>query len=97
MGSFAAIPRSVNVSALGLSREGLILAKALQNYGTYVVDRAGSFTVYTDPVMDGTAALSNPRADMNKVRAQLRIVTNNSPTTVNGGGLRWVVPAPAFG
>lgn len=97
MGSFAAIPRSVDVSTLGLSREGLILAKALQNYGTYVVDRAGSFTFYTDPVLDGTTALSHLRADMNKVRAQLRVVTNNSPTSVNGGGLRWVLPAPAFG
>ena len=97
MGSFAAIPKSVDITTLGLSREGRILAKAMQDYGAYVVDRSSCFCLFADPSMAGTTSLSNMRADVAKIRAQLRVVANNGPTNVNGGGGRWVAPAPAFG
>jgi hypothetical protein len=87
IGTFAAIPPTVDVTRLGLSREGLMLARALQDYGAYVVDRNGSsFVMKADPSLDGTPALTNMRHDLAKLRPQLRVVTNNAPASVNGGG-----------
>jgi hypothetical protein len=34
------------------------------------------------------------RADLNKIRAQLRVVTNNGPSSVGGGGTPVVPLAP---
>jgi hypothetical protein len=87
IGTFAAIPPTVDVTTLGLSREGLMLAHALQDYGSYVVDRnSSSFVLKADPSLDGTSALSNMRRDLATLRPHLRVVTNNTPTSVNGGG-----------
>ncbi len=96
MGTYAAIPPTVNLANLGLSREGLVLARALRDYGAYVVDRAGAFTFYADPSLEGTAGLARLRTDVGKLRAQLRVVVNNGPASVNGGGTRRVPPAPPF-
>jgi hypothetical protein len=97
MGTFAAIPPSVDVRALGLSREGQIVARALQDHGAYVVDRAGAFTLFTDPGLERSPAVANLRADMAKIRAQLRVVSNNSPSSVNGGGTPRTALAPPLG
>lgn len=46
MGSLLALPRSANISAMGLETgPGKILAQTFQNYGGYVVDNAG-WSVY---------------------------------------------------
>ena len=36
------------------------------------------------------------RADMRVIQAQLRVVTNNGPSTVGGGGARYAPLAPPF-
>ena len=96
MGTYAAIPPGVDLDGLGLTREGLALARALQDHGAYVVDRAGAFVLSAEPSLDGTTALANARRDLVRLRPHLRVVTNNGPTSVNGGGAPRVPAAPPF-
>ncbi len=84
MGSLVAIPASVNINNLGLSTSGRVMARALQDYGAYVVDRGSAFTFYAEPSAE--SALSDIRQDMAKLRAALRVVLNNTPGSVGGGG-----------
>ena len=85
MGSYLAIPLSVDVGALNLTPEGRAVALALQRYGAYVVDRASGVMLYTEPSLEGSSELDNLRRDMRTLVGQLRIVANNSPQSVNGG------------
>jgi hypothetical protein len=94
MGQFVAIPRTVNLSSLGLSPGGLALARALRDYGAYLVDASSNFTFYAEPSAE--SALSGARADLDKIRAQLRIVTNSSASSVGGGGAPIAPAAPPF-
>jgi hypothetical protein len=97
MGTYAAIPAWVDLGQLGLTPEGLVLGRALQRYGAYVVDHThGAFTFSAEPTVAGPA-LAHLRADAGKLRPWLRVVTNNGPDRVNGGGARTVPPAPPFG
>jgi hypothetical protein len=94
MGTLLAIPGSVNIDSLGLGREGKALAKALQNYGAYVVDRSGMVSLYCELDCNGqkTKAMST---DWKKLYPLMRAVTNNSPSSVGGGGTPRVGdPAP---
>jgi hypothetical protein len=95
MGSLVAIPRSVDLSSLGLSPGGLTIAKAMRDYGAYLVDASENFTLFAEPSAEGI--LSGARADLDKIRAQLRVVTNNSPSTPGGGGAPIAASAPSLG
>jgi hypothetical protein len=95
MGTYAAIPPTVDLVALGLTPEGQAVGRAMQGYGVYVVDRSSVFALYTEPSVDG-AVLTKLRADVDTLRRYLRVVTNNGPGTVNGGGSRSVPAAPTF-
>jgi hypothetical protein len=95
MGSLVAIPRSVDLASLGLSPGGLVIATAMRDYGAYLVDASENFTLFAEPSAEGI--LSGARADLDKIRAQLRVVTNNSPATPGGGGTPIAALAPAFG
>jgi hypothetical protein len=97
MGSFAAIPPTVDLGAQGLTPGGLMVARALQGYGAYVVDRSGAFSLYAEPSAATDPLIGQAGQDLGKIRALLRLVTNNAPTSVNGGGTRRVPVAPAFG
>jgi len=77
---------------LGLSSGGLLLARALQDYGGYVVDRSAGFTFYAEPSAE--SLLGPMRADVAKIRAQLRLVTDNTSSSVGGGGTPRVPLAP---
>jgi hypothetical protein len=92
MGSLVAIPPGVDVSALGLSPAGEAVARALQDYGAYVVDRSASFALYGEPSAE--ALLGPARADLAHIRSHLRVVTNNSASSVGGGGTPRVPLAP---
>jgi hypothetical protein len=87
MGSMIAIPPSVDINSLGLVRqESINIAKALQQYGGYTVDRGDYGTMeciidtqatewipwYNDPNRD---------SDMKKISAVIRIVANSSNPT----------------
>jgi hypothetical protein len=96
MGSLVAIPPSVNINALGLSADGLALARALQDYGGYATDQAGAFIMaFVEPGAD-SARVGAMRADLGKIRSHLRVVTNNTPTSVGGGGTPRAPLAPGF-
>jgi hypothetical protein len=94
MGALLAIPPSVDVRSLGLSAEGTAIAYALQRYGAYVTDAGGGMALYAEP--SGELWVRSARADMRRIQAQLRVVTNNGPFTVGGGGIRFAPPAPPF-
>lgn len=76
MGTRFAIPRSVNLSSLGLSPAGLRLATALQEYGAYIVDQSGGVRLGSDGVAaqaEGNALNAQP-ADLRKIHSLLSIV-----------------------
>lgn len=85
MGTLFAIPPSVDLNALGLSRDGLVLGEALQNYGAYLVDRAGTAALYCELACEKTRVDALQIA-WKQLRDHLRAVTNNSSTNVGGGG-----------
>ncbi|HZP31364.1 MAG TPA: hypothetical protein VFC99_20600, partial [Acidimicrobiia bacterium] len=63
-------------------------------YGAYVVNAAGQMNLYAEPSADPW--LGSARADMRRIQAQLRVVTNNGPFSVGGGGTPLAPPAPPF-
>lgn len=93
MGTLAAIPPGVDISALGLNADGLALATALQDYGLYVVDSSDAWVVYAEPGSDETR-LDAMWSDMPTIRAQVRVVTNNSEANPGGPGTRRRARAP---
>jgi hypothetical protein len=95
MGTLAAIPPSVDVERLGLTPAGLAAARALQDYGAYVVDRSGCVCLYAEPSAPA-AAVSGLRRDVARLRSLLRVVTNNGPASVGGPGPRRAPLAPAL-
>ena len=95
MGTLVAIPSSVNLTTLGLSPAGLAIARALEQYGAYLVDASSQFTLYAEPSAD--ALLGSARTDLAMIHAQLRVITNNSPGSVGGGGQPLAPLAPALG
>jgi hypothetical protein len=103
MGSLLAIPKSVDLTRLGLDAQNYQLAKAMQDYGGYVVDMAGSFNWYAEPTLAGTAWDSAVRgtpnwgAGLKTIRSLLVVVSNNGPTSVGGGGTPLATQAPVLG
>ncbi|QAU07072.1 hypothetical protein SEA_BIPAUNETO_24 [Gordonia phage BiPauneto] len=95
MGSFFAIPPSVNIGSLGLSIEGYALAEAMQNYGVYIGDQSGTAAISVDGEAYTSArpALERMRADWTtKIFSQLRRVTNLASPQPGGPGARKVPP-----
>ena len=96
IGSLIAIPPTVDVTTLGLTPSGLALARALQDYGAYCDDSAGSsgIVVSAEGATEGMAELQDMRADFPKIHQYLRPVTNNTAATPGGGGTPRRPPAP---
>lgn len=98
MGSLLAIPPEVDISKIGVGTSGpaFEMAKALQDYGCYIVDRAGGNLVFYAE----TGAQDEVPVDIQTKVAllvlHLKTVTNNSPTSVGGGGVHRRPLAPAF-
>ena len=78
MGTLFAIPPSVDVTSLGLDREGLALAHALQQYGAYVMIQSSSTALYAEKSAD-PAQVSALKGPWQKLRPLLQAVTNNRP------------------
>jgi hypothetical protein len=95
MGTLVAIPSSVNLNSLGLSPTGLAIARALQQYGAYLVDASTQFTLYAEPSAD--PLLGAARNDLAAIHAQLRVITDSSSTSVGGGGQPLAPLAPPLG
>jgi hypothetical protein len=102
MGSLWTIPASVNIAAI-IMRNGqllppqaVMLAKAIQDYGAYVIDRAGDIAFVTEAatagsptqawtdVLIGAAGGAYDRRPVNAIRDQLRRVINSTEATPGG-------------
>ncbi len=96
-GSTFGIPKSVNINNLGLSAGGLMLAKALQNYGAIWKDSGGSdqFTVFADPTTANNPLMQEMAGDISKIMPVLSVMRNQGPNSVNGGGT-YPAPPPPF-
>jgi hypothetical protein len=89
MGTLVAIPQDVDINSLGLSPEGLALARAYQQYGGYVTDSALN-TMILGVMERGCPAqyLEHLQADKRTILKYLRIVSNNSEQSPGGPGPR---------
>jgi hypothetical protein len=70
MGQLVTIPSSVDLSSLNLSPVGLMIAKALQTYGGYVVDQGSAVSLFAEPSLE--SQLTPARKDMDRIRGQMR-------------------------
>jgi hypothetical protein len=96
IGTLLAIPPNVDIRKLGLGESGPVyeIARALQDYGAYIVaaGRDADFSLFV-----WEAELPAPEVLdelLSKVIPHLRVVINNSPETPAGGGVRRRPPAP---
>ena len=99
MGSLLAIPASIDISTLGLSPQGLVIAKAAQDYGVYVVDRGGAGISFLAEWGNPEIRWNAPEAwwaDLEIIKNNLHLVTNNTRSTPGGGGKRRASLAPPF-
>ncbi|HEU5304540.1 MAG TPA: PKD domain-containing protein [Gemmatimonadales bacterium] len=102
IGSLLAIPASVDLTTLGIQHPwALRIAQAMQDYGIYIRDTAsrgssivlyGESDLYSKLPADGTQFWQ----DLNKAIARLQIVTNNTPSSIGGGGTPRRPLAPPF-
>ena len=75
---------------------GNAIFDALSHYGAYVVDQTGgggTATLYAEPSTD-PAAVSGALQDVSVLLPLVRRVTNNTPASVGGPGLRIAPAAP---
>jgi hypothetical protein len=95
-GSTFGIPASVDLNSLGLSAGGMMLAKALQQYGGIWRDSGGSnqATFYSTPNQANNPLIDQMQGDMAKIIPQLEIMRNQGPNSINGGGTPIVPPLP---
>ncbi len=95
MGSLLAIPPNVNIQEIaGPPGTPLYeLAKALQDYGVYVIDR-GNFNIYAEPTADAEQ-IETLRYNTT-IPKYLQVVVNNGPNSIGGGGVRSRSLAPPF-
>ncbi len=103
MGTLAAIPPSVDVESLSYSSShGPTVARALQLYGAYVVDTAGSSGMRFYGEFPGLyemfpwSEVSALNEDVQMLVAHLLAVVNNGPDRIGGGGDPLAPFAPDF-
>ncbi len=95
MGSLLAIPPDADLKSLKLSGQGMAIAKALQDYGAYVVDMGDANIIYYVE-QAASDVLATSAAELGKLTPLLRVVPNNAPFAIGGGGepRRVATPAP---
>jgi hypothetical protein len=105
MGSLLAIPPSVNLDTLPFQTiEGKNIARAMQQYGVYISDTAGGQMVLTveyaaaaELPAQGSYANPTPFAqDLRLAAKYLKVVSNNGPNSIGGGGTPLVPLAPSL-
>jgi hypothetical protein len=102
MGYLYAIPPWVDVNTLGLNADALAWAKAAQDYGCYIRDEGGNgATFLAEQSQSGWSDKATYDARTNAAIAQIGIiasylqrVTNNTSSSVGGGGTPRVALAP---
>ena len=109
MGSLLAIPPDVTAESLGLtSKAGKKIFQAMQDYGAYVVDDSfwdsnylcieqsaeQEFSEVTGRQIYSDSELQD---DFNKIIAAVKVVNNNDPNSIGGGGTPRQPLAPPIG
>ncbi len=93
IGTLLALPPEVKVNELGLPPTMLPLARALQDFGVYVVGPGPRpFAL----MVEGQAWSAELDAALNRLVPLLQVVANNTPQTPGGGGEPRRPAAPAF-
>jgi hypothetical protein len=87
-GSTFGIPANVDLLKLNLSQGGLMLAKALQNYGAIWRDSCddGYLAFYSTPEAERNPLIRQIRMDLHRIVPHLDILRNQGAASVNGGG-----------
>ncbi len=95
MGALLALPPSVDVEALPLTREGRALARAYQRFGGYIVDATHkTMSLAVLPQGCDKQMIRNLFADRRTIRDRLVRVLNNGPKHPGGPGERIAPPPP---
>jgi hypothetical protein len=104
MGTLVAIPSNVSEGSLGLQSEpAKKIFWTLQNYGAYIVE--DSFWDFNGFLMEEgvenewsefNMSTGTWKNDVNKLFAALKVVKNNSPSSIGGGGILKQPLAPVF-
>lgn len=79
LGSFFAIPGSVDLSQQGFTPEGYKVAKACQDYGVYVGDTAGQHAFFGEQSL-AQAKVDAVISDLSTIRGLLRVTSTRPPT-----------------
>jgi len=96
MGTLMAIKPDVDLGALGLTTGGLMVARALQDYGAYAVDTGSNGPAfYAEPDAD-PGIVRQISGDLPRLLGLLYPVTNNGEDNVGGGGTPRTPLAPPF-
>jgi len=86
MGALLAIPSQVQLNKLGLSKKGLVIARAAQEYGIYVVDRGGDGGITIKAALDAEDAMyADSWKDAGIIIKCLQQVENNGAESIGGG------------
>ncbi|MEM6645129.1 MAG: T9SS type A sorting domain-containing protein [Bacteroidota bacterium] len=107
MGTLLAIPPGITEASLGLQTEaGRKLFFAMQNYGVYFTEDAAwdvwdliverDAEIEFEQVYGFSMKSTRWRDEINRLMQALHVVTNNSPTSIGGGGALRQPLAPAF-
>ncbi len=108
MGSLLAIPPSMTYASLGIESElGRKMFDVLRDYGAYVVDDTAWYNFHFDGEygvpeevelyygMPMRGAIDNPiKRDLERLKQNLHVVSNNTPETIGGPGERLSPLAP---
>jgi hypothetical protein len=102
-GSTIYLPASVNINSFGLNANGLMFARAMQDYGMIInVSSPGQFNFIfgiAEDALAGTQQLTDMSNAFGTIRSQLVIMRNQSPTSIQGltaGGTRRQPPRPGL-
>lgn len=101
-GTLLAIPPDTDLKAIGVGSSGpaFEVARALQDYGGYIVESFGAGEKDIDFFVEPGAAREVPAdfdAMLSKIIPHLKIVGNNSPQSPGGGGTPRRPQAPELG
>lgn len=101
LGSLLAISPDVDIRKIGVGTSGPAyeIARALQDYGAYIVEHSTEATHDLKFYFDPAARTQIPKSldsQMALIMKYLKVVTNNSPQNVGGGGTPRRPLAPPF-
>ncbi len=100
LGTLLAIPPTFDIEAQSWNEPSKVLARTLQKYGCYVTATGGGNPVLFIEGGSVASPFTSMSTNINAIRDQLRMVSNNGPAAIGGGGsypsALWPVPVPTL-